>query len=195
MNAGPRIHWPRTLLQKASTPLRAEHLRFQRQASGADELHCLVLDCSASMLKRRQLALAKGLLLQWTAQLYRRRAELAVIAFAGRQARVLQSPRKAVAFNDGWIGAIAGGGGSPVGSGLALAERLLRRARRQAPGKRLHLWLLSDGRFAELPPRPQGADACTVVDFDAAAVSLGLAERLALQWGAEYRRAAEMALP
>ncbi|MCY1495921.1 cobaltochelatase subunit [compost metagenome] len=187
-----RIHWPRSLLKKANQRLRLEHLQFQRQASGAGELHCLLLDCSASMLKRHNLALAKGLLLHWTRQLYRRRSELAVIAFAGRHARVLQAPQRVAAFNERWIEPIGGGGGSPVASGLALAEQLLRQARRAAPGKHLQLWLLSDGRFAQLPARPQGADRCVVVDFDNAAVPLGRAAQLARLWQAEYLRAAEL---
>lgn len=186
---GTRIHWPRTLLGKGVSLLQAEHLRYQPRASSSGELHCLLLDCSGSMLKRHNLALAKGLLLQLCEQLYRRRSELAVIAFAGRQARVLQAPRKVAAFNLDWIGPIGGGGGSPLVSGVAEAERLLARARRRAPGQRRYLWLLSDGRLQVLPSRPRHADECLVVDFDNASVALGRAERIAELWSAQYCRA------
>ena len=77
----PRIHWPRTLLNKGAVPLLAEHLQFQHQAGEDGLMHCLLLDCSGSMLKRSNLALAKGLLLRWSEQVYRQRGELAVIAF------------------------------------------------------------------------------------------------------------------
>lgn len=152
-------------------------------------LHCLLLDCSASMLRRRQLALAKGLLLHWSAQLYRQRAEVAVIGFGGNGARLLQPPRKAVAVNERWIAAIDGGGATPVADALAQAEQLLQRERRRQPGRRLGLWLLTDGRFAELPPLPVGSDFCVVVDFEQAALPLGRARRLAERWRADYVRA------
>ena len=177
------------MLRKGPDALLFEHLRHQPRASSAGELHCLLLDCSASMLKRGNLALAKGLLVQLGEQLYRRRSELAVIAFAGREARVLQAPRKVAAFNTAWIAPIAGGGGSPLARGVQAAEQLLARAQRQKPGQRRYLWLFSDGRLQTLPPRPRHADECRVVDFDNAAVPLGRSARLAELWAAHYCRA------
>ncbi len=188
-----RIHWPRTLMSKAASPLAYEHLRFHRRAAQGGLLHCLVLDCSASMLRHRNLALAKGLLLHWVRHIYRQRAELAVIAFAGRQARILQPPTKAVAFNEQWIGAIRGGGGTPVVSGMQLAENLLRQVRRNTPDKKIGLWLLTDGRFSELPAPSALADFSVVVDFENAAVPLHRAERIAENWGAALLRAADLA--
>jgi len=173
------------LLAKGSEPLRAPHLRFQQQAAEAGTLHCLVLDCSGSMLKRRNLALAKGLLLRWSEQVYRQRGELMVIGFAAGQARLLCKPQKARSSNHAWIDAIGGGGGSPVAAALELAERTLVRERRNARGKRIGLWLLSDGRFDPLPARPPSADFCVVVDFENASVPLGRAAQIARSWGAE----------
>jgi magnesium chelatase subunit ChlD-like protein len=138
------------------------------------------------MLKHGNLALAKGLLLHWTRQLYRQRAELAVIGFGGGGAQLLQPPRRAVAFNEGWIAAIGGGGGTPVGAALQLAEQLMAQSRRRMPGRQRGLWLLTDGRFAALPPRPRHADFCVVVDFEGEAVALGRAERIAEAWQAEH---------
>ncbi|MCM8564420.1 vWA domain-containing protein [Thauera linaloolentis] len=156
-------------------------------------LHCILLDCSASMLQGRRLALAKGLLLRWTAGFYRRREDLAVIGFSGQQARVLQPPRKAVAFNEAWIAAIPGGGGTPARSAVALADALLRKRRRSTPEQHVALWLLTDARFDDIPPRPRDADICTVVDFDDAAVALGRAARIGSAWGADVVRAADLA--
>ncbi len=145
------------------------------------------------MLKRGNLALAKGLLLRWSEQIYRQRGELAVIAFAGNQARLLQRPQKAVPYNEGWIAAIGGGGGSPLACGLQLAERTLARARKSAPGQQIGLWLLSDGRFSQLPARPRHADFCVVVDFENQPVALGRAAQLARLWDAEHVRAVDLA--
>ncbi|ATE62460.1 magnesium chelatase [Thauera sinica] len=188
-----RIDWPRTLAAKGTARLGRGHLRHRPPPAGSATLHCLLLDCSASMLRGRRLALAKGLLLAWTSRIYRRREALAVIGFAGSTAHVLQPPRKAVAFNEGWIAAIAGGGGTPAASAVALADRLLAQHRRRTPGGRIALWLLSDARFAELPPRPLHADHCTVIDFDDGPAALGRARRLAHAWDADCVSARSLA--
>ncbi|WP_230976247.1 vWA domain-containing protein [Pseudothauera nasutitermitis] len=136
------------------------------------------------MLRGRRLALAKGLLQAWAARCYRRRETLMVIGFAGEQARLLHAPGKAAAFNERWIAPIAGGGATPAASAIALADRVLAQRRRSAD-ERVELWLLSDARFATLPPRPQRADHCTVIDFDDGPRALGRAARLAAAWGAD----------
>lgn len=177
-----RIHWPRTLFAKADRPLAREHLRYRSGHAAGKLLHCLVLDCSASMLQGEALSLAKGLLLAWTARIYRQRAELAVVAFSGGTAYLVRPPAKATADNEGWIRDLAGGGGTPVTRGLRLADEVLRRIRQRAPERRIGLWLLTDGRFAETPPRPTHADFCVVVDFESAAVPLQRASRLAAAW-------------
>ena len=144
------------------------------------------------MLKRSNLALAKGLLLRWTEQIYQQRGELAVIGFAGGQARLLQRPQKAVPYNDAWIAAIGGGGGSPALGAVQLAEQTLAKVRKSAPGKKIGLWLLSDGRFSQLPERPRHVDFCVVVDFENQPVALGRAAQIARLWGAEHLRAADL---
>lgn len=186
------MDWPRTLAAKADAALAAAHLRWRPPPSGGSVLHCILLDCSASMLQGQRLSLAKALLLRWTAELYRRREHLAVIGFSGQHARVLQAPRKAVAFNEAWIAAIPGGGATPACSAVELADRMLQQRRRKLPAQAVALWLLTDARFRELPPRPRHADLCTVVDFDDAAVALGRAARIAKAWDAELLRASEL---
>ena len=181
------------MLAKGRAPLSSDHLRFQTRKAEAGVLHCLVLDCSGSMLKRHSLSLAKGLLAHWSSRIYRERGELMVISFSGNRAQVLRHAGRAVAFNDRWIEPIGGGGSSPAGSGSALAERMLAGMKRKAPGRTTALWLLSDGRFDPLPERPQFADSVGVVDFESATIRLGRMARLARQWGATYQRAEDVA--
>lgn len=189
---GTRIHWARTLAGKGADALTTAHLRFHPRRDGGAMLYCLVLDCSASMLRGQTLAKAKGLLLRWVQQLYRQRAELAVIGFSGAGARLLQPPHKAVAFNERWIGAIGGGGGTPAAAGIALASRLARDTRRRAPHRPIGVWLLTDGRFDETPPPPADADLRVIIDFEHADVPLGRARRLAEAWQADYLHADEV---
>jgi magnesium chelatase subunit ChlD-like protein len=190
-----RIDWVRTLLAKGPARLCRTHLRHRPPPAGSLTLHCLLLDCSASMLRGGRLARAKGLLLAWTAALYRRREALAVIGFAGERALLLQPPGKAVAFNERWIAAIAAGGATPATAAVALADRVLAQYRRRAPNTRIALWLLSDVRFAYLPPPPQHADHSTVIDFDEGPRALGRALHLARAWNADYVSACTLAAP
>lgn len=161
------------------------HLRYRKQPAGAQLMHCVLLDTSASMLRSQQLARAKGYLQALADQAYRQRDRLCVLGFSGDSAYVIQAGAKAQAWNEGWIRPIGGGGGSPLASAIALLERLLQRARRQGP---VHacVWLLTDGRFAQLPERPRCAEQITVVGFDRVGLPLQLSQRLAARWQADW---------
>ncbi|QLF91754.1 magnesium chelatase [Pseudomonas sp. ABC1] len=184
-----RLHWPRTLLAKGQAALRPEHLRFRSVRGGARQLHCLLLDCSASMLRGDKLALAKGWLLHCAEDCYRQRADLLVIGFAGQRAWLIQAPRRASANSRGWIAPLGAGGGSPVDAALTLSEREIGNWRKRHPGGECGLWLLSDARFRQVPPCPDAADFHVVVDFENDSIALGRAERIAQTWQAEYVRA------
>jgi len=191
------VDWVKTLVQKGVDPQRGgrgwqpQDLVYRRHAPKAETLHCLVLDCSGSMLAHHNLSLAKGLLLQWVEGFYQRRDRLVVLGFNGQKVQLLQPARKAVAFNEDWISAIKGGGGTPATLGLGKADEILQQAKRKQPGLRTGLWLLTDGRFNPLPSRPEYADQCTVVDFENRAVPLRRAQQIAQLWQSDYFVAAE----
>ncbi|WP_239467203.1 VWA domain-containing protein [Rhodoferax koreense] len=170
--------------------MRPGHLRHRPEPPADAELHCFLLDCSASMRSSGALARAKGLLLHLFDEAYRRRHHVALLCFAGGAVELRLAPRRAAAWNEAWIAPIAGGGGTPLTLGVAAAERLLRRARARA-GRR-SLWLLTDGRSTEQPAPPAAADALHVIDFESARVPLARAARLAADWGAAYLRDADI---
>ncbi|ASJ71831.1 vWA domain-containing protein [Granulosicoccus antarcticus] len=188
MTTSRRIHWPRTLAAKRTARLGVEHLRFKQEAQGSDALHCVLLDCSASMMRGGQLALAKGILLALSKQLYRQRDRLAVIGFGGESVQMLQHAQRVSVSNVDWIEAIRGGGGSPVTAAVQQAERLLHSEKKQL-GQPRTLWLLSDGRYDPLPPLPRHVDECHVVDFESGHLPLGRIRRLAELWHAQYTHA------
>ncbi|MGO4577273.1 VWA domain-containing protein [Cupriavidus sp. 2TAF22] len=159
---------------------------MRAQQAQAGVLHCFVLDCSASMLHGRQLALAKGVLLRLLQRAYQARAEVALVCFAGTHAEVRLQPARARPWSEAWIRPIAGGGGTPLALGMQRAGELLARAARRRPAQQRWLWLLSDGRSPEQPVRPHRADAVMVVDFEQQAVALGRCRELAAAWDGEY---------
>ncbi|MDO5624751.1 MAG: VWA domain-containing protein [Pseudomonadota bacterium] len=170
---------------RGSARLHADHLRPALRPSAAAALHCIVLDCSASMLAGGQLARAKGLLAALLAQTYRWRERVAVISFSGQGVALRLPPRRAMRVADAWLAPIGGGGGTPLADALTQADALLRRQ----PGSPRWLWLLTDGRARHTPPRPLHAEHLRIIDFDTAPVPLGRAPQLAAQWQAGYLRA------
>ncbi|KAB0633642.1 vWA domain-containing protein [Burkholderia latens] len=194
LRAGTAVAWPATLAAKRGGPLHASHLRFRKQAGAPHALHCFVLDCSASMLTHGRLALAKGLIVAYFDQAARERMETALICFGGDGAAQRFGPAVPRWWNARWLEPVGGGGGTPLADGIAAATQLLARDARRAPapGKQRWLWVLSDGRTREAPPKPTDADHVVFVDFDDAAVRIGQGKRLADAWGAQWMTAAAL---
>lgn len=188
-----RVHWPRTLAARRNAVLTPAHLRYRRTDPRAGVLHCVVLDCSGSMVHGEPMALAKGVLVRLLERAYQSRADVALVCFAAGHAEVRLAPSRAQRWNENWIRPITGGGGTPLTLGLARADQLLARQARERPGQQRWLWLLTDGRSAETPPRPAWADHVMVVDVERNAVPLGRCLQLANAWGAEYRTADALA--
>lgn len=188
--------WPRTLAARGSAALRPQHLRRRSEPPQGMRLHCFVLDCSASMAAGGALARAKGVLLALMDEAYRRREQVALICFAGTQVELRLPPRKAAAWNDGWIAPIGGGGGTPLQAAVQRAGLLLERHCAAGPDGQAcegWLWLLTDGRTREQPVRPQAARQAGIVDFESGRLRLGRARALAQAWGARHLVAQELA--
>ena len=178
--------WPRTLIARGAEPLALHHLRRRTTEPSQGRLHCVVLDCSASMLTSGALARAKGVLIDLLQEAYQRRDHIALVCFGGSGVEVRMPPAKAGAWNDDWIAPIGGGGGTPLQLGLQRAAEVLSAhcgADAQMQG---WLWLLTDARTRELPSKPVHADEIRVMDFDLGRVPLHRARVLANAWGADY---------
>ncbi|WP_322013711.1 vWA domain-containing protein [Paraburkholderia sp. J12] len=172
-------------MAKRSERLHADHLRYARRKTGTGVLHCFVLDCSASMLARGQLALAKGLLAALFDRARNDRVEVALIAFGGARAELRFGPAVPRWWNERWLAPIGAGGGTPLAAGVEAAARVLQSSARRDLARHRHLWLLTDGRSTQWPARPRHADHVTVVDFETAAVRLGRCAALAQAWEAQ----------
>ena len=167
-------------------------MRFRREEGDAGALHCFLLDCSGSMMSRKRLALAKGMVVALFNRAYRERAEVALICFGGTTAQVRREPGAAHWWNDHWLAPIGGGGGTPLALGVRTAANVMSKAARKKPSQRRLLWLLTDGRSPETPLRPADADQIVIIDFENEAVPLGRCSTLAASWQADYLLAADM---
>jgi magnesium chelatase subunit D len=183
-----RVDWFATL---AANPQQwpPEQWRFQRQRTGVDQLHLVVLDTSGSNLRHRGLGLAKGVLARLAEQAYRTRAKLAVLGFGQGGVQLLlppQRPPKSMrALMNGWFG----GGGTPLRAALQRAEQLLNRWRQQHPQQQQQTWIMTDGltqdALTQLPP----IQHCVVIDTEQSRIRRGRGRELAQQLGAQYQLA------
>jgi magnesium chelatase subunit D len=122
---------------------RASDLRVRRYKSQPRATTVFVVDASGSAALNR-LAEAKGAVELMLAECYVRRDQVALLAFRGKTAELLLPPTGALARARRCLGALPGGGGTPLAAGLqaaaSLAEALQRRG--EAP----KLVVLTDGR-------------------------------------------------
>ena len=165
---------------RGAEALALEHLRFHGKERVTGRLHCVLLDCSSSMVTTGALARAKGVLLDLFREAYLRREHVALICFGGEGVQLRLAPCKAGAWNDDWVAPIGGGGGTPLAEALRRADELL--AAHGGGGSEGWLWLMSDARTRELPKRPAHADAIRVLDFESGRVRLQRAQMLADAW-------------
>jgi magnesium chelatase subunit D len=141
--------WQR--LRRRQTPVqtgarlafRASDLRVRRYKSQPRETTVFVVDASGSAALNR-LAEAKGAVELMLGDCYVRRDQVALLAFRGKSAELLLPPTGALARARRCLGALPGGGGTPLAAGLQAAARLAEALQRR--GEAPKLVLLTDGR-------------------------------------------------
>lgn len=134
------------------------------------------------MLRGGRLARAKAVLAQLMQQAYCTRARVALLHLSGAGVALVLAPQRAGAHALQRLGALGGGGGTPLAAALAQADALLQR--HEAGPRRL--WLLTDGRCRQTPARPRHAEQIVLVDFEDARLPLGRGAELAAHWGATH---------
>lgn len=191
---GTAIAWLPTLLAKGPHPLAREHLRRQPARAAVPTLHLIVLDTSASMLRGGRLALAKGHAAWLIEQAGRAGDDAGMLSFGGHGVELVLPPGPARAAGAVRARMCGGGGGTPLAEALALAGRMLERARGRGAAATV-LWLLTDGRTLERPQAPVGAGRIVIVDFERHERPIGRCAAWARAWDADYRRADQPAAP
>jgi len=123
--------------------LMPEDFRLKRFRQRAETAVIFLVDASGSAAVAR-MAEAKGAVEHLLAGCYARRDHVALIAFQRAGARLLLSPTRSLARVKRELGALPGGGGTPLADGLAAALRLADGEARR--GRTPFLVVLSDGR-------------------------------------------------
>ena len=123
--------------------LRTEDFRITVMEQNARTTTIFVVDASGSSAFNR-LAEAKGAVELLLADCYRRRDEVAVLAFRGKAASLLLPPTRSLVRAKRSLAGLPGGGGTPLAAGLRAAGELGELVRRG--GFTPTLVILTDGR-------------------------------------------------
>jgi len=123
--------------------IRPDDLRITRFAQRTETTTIFAVDASGSAALER-LAEAKGAVELLLAEAYTRRDRVAVVAFRGMGAEIILPPTRALARARRSLGALPGGGGTPLAAGLDAAADLARTVRRG--GGTPLVVVLTDGR-------------------------------------------------
>lgn len=180
------------------------HYKVRRAPMAARVL--FVVDASGSMGARERLLAVRGAVMTMLTDAYRRRDEVGLVTFRGKEAQLLLSPTRSVTTAVRALHATTFGGRTPLAAGLKLALDQLASARWRKESARPVLVLVSDGRanvaLTGGDPLQDALRLCHVIeqagvsslvlDTETGFVRLGQAARLADALGAEYRPFAEV---
>lgn len=138
-----------------------DDIRIRRLLFPVSTITIFAVDASGSAALHR-LAEAKGAVEALLAESYVRRDQVALVAFRGTEATLPLPPTRSLTRARRRLTGLAGGGGTPLASGITLSHRLAEQVRHG--GSRPVLVLLTDGRanidLQGNPGRPQAeADA------------------------------------
>ncbi len=123
--------------------IRRDDFRIVRTEQRTRSTTVFVVDASGSAALNR-LAEAKGAVELLLAECYRRRDEVALIAFRGRGAEIMLPPTRSLVRAKRSLATLPGGGGTPLAAGIDAGHALSLAVRRQ--GATPTLVLLTDGR-------------------------------------------------
>jgi magnesium chelatase subunit D len=199
---GP-IHLPATLAAAAPSQLDrgresgrlllvATDLRRAERRGQEGNLVLFVVDASGSMAARARMTEVKGAVLGLLLDAYQRRDKVGLITFRDKGAELILPPTSSVENAARRLDAIQTGGRTPLAAGLAKAVQVINTEQLRDPLRRPLVLLITDGRADSASATRAGAALrahdVVVVDCERGRVKLRLAERLAVDLGAEYLR-------
>jgi magnesium chelatase subunit D len=199
---GP-IHLPATLAAAAPFQidrgrhsgrirLAATDLRRAQRRGKEGNLVLFVVDASGSMAARTRMTEVKGAVLGLLLDAYQRRDKVGLITFRDRGAELVLPPTSSVENAARRLDAIQTGGRTPLAAGLAKAVQVISTELLRDPLRRPLVLLITDGRADSASATRAGTGLrghdVVVVDCERGPVKLALAQRLAIDLGADYLR-------
>src|SRR5438105_2588086 len=146
--AAPHQPGRRQALPLAANRLQLEprDLRQKVRERKTGNLIVFVVDASASMDAEQRMIATKGAILSLLRHAYVRRDKVALVAFSGRNARVVLRPTSSVDLAERRLERLSIGGTTPLTHGLLTSLKLIKTERLRDPQVYPLLVLISDGR-------------------------------------------------
>ncbi len=152
-DATVRAAAPHQLRRRQATPdapnqlqLESQDLRQKVRERKTGNLIVFVVDASASMDAEQRMLATKGAILSLLRHAYVRRDKVALVAFSGRNARIVLRPTSSVDLAERRLERLNIGGTTPLTHGLMTALKLIKTERLRDPRVYPLLVLISDGR-------------------------------------------------
>ena len=194
---------PATAVAPDAPLVERSDLRQAIREARTANLVVLCVDASGSMGAGRRIEAAKGAAVSLLLDAYQRRDRVALVTFAGDEARVALRPTGSVEVARARLADLPTGGRTPLAPGLRAALDVARAARHRDPDRRPVIVVVTDGRATSTGPSAGAEDPVAaalaaaadiaaagvealVVDAEDGDVRLGLARRLADTMGASY---------
>ncbi|NMM23685.1 MAG: VWA domain-containing protein, partial [Phycicoccus sp.] len=176
--------------QRGRILLAATDLRRAERRGKEGNLVLFVVDASGSMAARARMTEVKGAVLGLLLDAYQRRDKVGLITFRDRGAELALPPTSSVENAARRLEAIQTGGRTPLAAGLAKAVQVINTERLRDPLRRPLVLLITDGRADAASAARAGAGLrahdVVVLDCERGPVKLRLAQRLAVELGADY---------
>jgi magnesium chelatase subunit D len=138
-----RIRASESTSTRSKISIRREDFRVMRVEQRTRTTTIFLVDASGSSALNR-LAEAKGAVELLLADCYKRRDQVAVLAFRGRDAKILLPPTRSLSRAKRGLAGLPGGGGTPLAAGIEAGFLLAESVRRA--GATPTLVFLTDGR-------------------------------------------------
>jgi magnesium chelatase subunit D len=152
-DATVRAAAPHQLSRRQAVPDAANQLQLETQdlrqkvrERKTGNLIVFVVDASASMDAEQRMLATKGAILSLLRHAYVRRDKVALVAFSGRNARVVLRPTSSVDLAERRLERLSIGGTTPLTHGLMTGLKLIKTERLRDPHVYPLLVLISDGR-------------------------------------------------
>jgi magnesium chelatase subunit D len=184
-------------LQIANCKLQIDDLRGWPRRGAAGCLLLFLVDASGSMAAWQRMRQTKAAILSLLVQAYRRRDQVALLAFRGRGTELVLPPTRGLLPARQALERLPVGGATPLAHGLATAGRLVRLQQRRQTQQPIWMVVLTDGRsnvaltgdpwqdaLAQARALAGCGAACLVVNTETGWPRLGLAVELAHALGA-----------
>ena len=163
-----------------------QKLRFKTNKVGQPIINCILLDTSASTLKRRQFSRAKAVVLALAKTAYQHREHLVIFGFGNQEVQQLMVKQKAPKLIKQWLDKITAAGGTPLREMLKQLSTYQDNLAKNSSSLRCRNILITDGCSSQHVDDIALKGDTLLIDIEDSAVKRGRGVDIARQLNGQY---------